>query len=59
MAASALALILLADRLSLRRWERFAAAGVLALVIIGGIASRATLTEAPDTYQGMIHAVSG
>ena len=59
MAASALALIFLTDRLVLKRWEQFAAVGALALVIIGGIASRATLPEAPDTYQGMIHAVSG
>jgi hypothetical protein len=59
MAASALALILLSDRFSLKRWERIAAVCVLALVIIGGIASRAVLPKAPDTYQGMIHSLSG
>jgi EamA domain-containing membrane protein RarD len=59
MAASALAVILLSDQLNLRRWERFAVAGALALVAIGGIASRAMLPDAPDTYQGMIHAASG
>jgi hypothetical protein len=59
MMASALALILLADRLALTRWEWIGAGAVLTLVVGGGVISRNSLPPAPETYEGMIHAVSG
>jgi len=59
MAASALALILLADDLRLGRTERIAGAAALALVIAGGLVTRATLPPAPDSYEAMIAAPSG
>lgn len=59
MTASALALILLSNDLKLRRPERIAAIAAIALIAAAGIASREILPSAPDTYQGMIHAVSG
>jgi hypothetical protein len=59
MAASALALILIADNLAMKRSAWIAATMLLGLVIAGGLFTRATLPRAPDTYQGMIHAPSG
>jgi hypothetical protein len=59
MTATTLALILLSDDPRLKRRERIAAAGILALMICGGIIARSTLPTAPDSYEGMIHAASG
>ncbi len=59
MTASALALILLSDRLALKRWEWITAATALLLVIAGGAYARATLPQAPDSYQGMLQSSSG
>jgi len=59
MTASALALILLADDLRLGRTERIAGATAVALVIAGGLVTRATLPPAPDSYEAMIAAPSG
>lgn len=59
MTASALALVLLSERLSLRRWEKGTALLILLFVIGAGEISRAALQPAPETYEGMIHAPSG
>ena len=59
MAASALALILLSDRLALKRWEWITAATALLLVVAGGAYARATLPQAPDSYQGMLQSSPG
>lgn len=59
MAASALALVLLADDLRLKRLERIAAAAALLFVIAGGIVARNSLPRAADNYEGMVHAASG
>jgi hypothetical protein len=59
MTASALALILLSADIRLRSRPALAAGGLLALVIAAGLWTRATLPEAPSTYQAMIHAASG
>jgi hypothetical protein len=59
MTASALALILVGDDLRLKRREWIGTAGLLTLVIAGGLISRTTLPTAPDSYEGMIHAPSG
>ena len=59
MAASALALILLSDKLAMKRPALVASALMLGLVIGGGLLTRATLPRAPDSYEGMIHAPSG
>lgn len=59
MAASGLALILLVRNLRLTRVDGIAVILVLALVAGGGIVSRESLPPAPDSYQGMIHAVTG
>ena len=59
MAASALALILLSDRLALKRWEWITAATALLLVVTGGAYARATLPQAPDSYQGMLQSSPG
>jgi hypothetical protein len=59
MTASALALILLADHLVVKRSPALACGIALALVIAGGLVARSSLPRAPDTYQGMIHAPSG
>ncbi|MGN6589217.1 MAG: hypothetical protein ACTHKE_02885, partial [Sphingomicrobium sp.] len=55
MTASALALVILSDRLSLRRWEKGTALLILLFVIGAGEISRAALQPAPETYEGMIH----
>ncbi len=59
MTASALALILLSAEVRLRNRPAVAAAGLMALIIVAGLWTRATLPRAPDTYQGAIHAPSG
>jgi hypothetical protein len=59
MAASGLALILLADRIGWRRRSTLAAGALVALVIAGGLFTRATLPVAPDTYAAMVKAPSG
>lgn len=59
MTASALGLILLADRLEMKRRAAILPVATLALVIAAGLATRASLPRAPDTYQGMIHSASG
>ena len=58
MTASALALILLSDRLALTIWEWTAAATALAAVAGGGIVARNLLPQAPDSYEAMIVAPS-
>ncbi|WP_308517701.1 hypothetical protein [Sphingomonas flavescens] len=52
MTASALALILLAPRIERRHWVSGAA--VLALVIAGGLTTRAISPRAPDNYAQMV-----
>jgi hypothetical protein len=59
MAASALALVLLSDGARFTRVQWLAGAGVLALVIAGGILARTSLPTAPASYQAMLHAQSG
>jgi hypothetical protein len=59
MTASALALILSADDPRLRRSEWIFAALLIAVVVGAGLAVRASMPLAPDTYEGMIHAASG
>lgn len=59
MTASAVGLILLADRLEMKQRASIVRAATLALVIASGIATRASFPRAPDTYQGMIHSASG
>ena len=59
MMASALALILLSDGLALTRREWIGTSVAMTLVIGGGVISRNSLPPAPETYEGMIHAVSG
>lgn len=59
MTASGLAVILLSDDFRPRRKDWIAAVAALALVIAGGVAERASLPPAPDSYEGMIHAASG
>jgi hypothetical protein len=59
MTAAPLALILLSDRISVRRRGSLVTAVVLALVILGGTLSRSVLPQAPDSYQGMVHARTG
>ena len=59
MAASALALILLADDLRATRRGKIAGAALLALLVGGGLFTRWTLPAAPDTYEAMIVAPSG
>jgi hypothetical protein len=58
MAASALALILLSDRIALTR-SSMVSGGLLALVVGGGLLTRQTLPEAPGTYAEMVQAPSG
>ncbi len=52
MTAAALALILLAPRIERRHW--IAGAAVLALVIAGGLTTRAIWPRAPDNYAQMV-----
>jgi hypothetical protein len=59
MAASALALILLFDRISLNRRSSLFTGALLGLVVAGGLITRSTLPPAPDTYAEMIQARSG
>jgi hypothetical protein len=59
MAASALALILLSDRIAQSRRSSMISGALLALVIGGGLIARSTLPPAPDTYEAMIKAPSG
>ena len=59
MIASPLALILLSDDLRLKRHEWIAWGAVLSMTVAGGIIERDSLPPAPDSYEGMIHAVSG
>jgi len=54
MMAAALAVVLLADTRPSRRALRIGGAA-LAIVIVGGIASRIALPRAPDTYRGMLN----
>jgi hypothetical protein len=56
MAASALALILLSDRLRFKAWEWIAGSAALTAIIGGGILARESLPAAPDTYEGMVQA---
>ena len=59
MAASALALILLSNRLPFTRRASIISAVVLVLVITGGLITRSTLPAAPDSYEAMVRAASG
>ena len=59
MAASALALILLSDRISLNNRASIVSGALMALVMIGGLTARSTLPPSPDTYEEMIKAPSG
>jgi hypothetical protein len=56
MTASALALILLSDRIRLKAWEWIAASAALAAVVGGGVAARNLFPQAPDSYDAMIAA---
>jgi hypothetical protein len=56
MTASALALILLSDRIRLKSWEWVAASAALAAVVGGGVAARNLYPPAPDSYDAMIAA---
>lgn len=58
MSASALALIILADRLRARWWQWGIVGMALAAVIAGGVIARDTLPRAPTTYTGMVQAAS-
>jgi len=58
MTASALALILLSDRLRLKAWEWIAASAALGAVVAGGVASRNLFPPARGTYEAMIAAPS-
>ena len=51
MAASALALILLSDRISLNNRASIVSGALMALVMIGGLTARSTLPPSPDTYE--------
>jgi hypothetical protein len=59
MAASALALILLSDSISLNRRSSLFSGVLLGLVVAGGLITRSALPPAPDTYANMIQARSG
>jgi hypothetical protein len=59
MAAAPLALILLAEDFEQPRRSGVAGAAFVALLILGGVIARASLPRAPDSYEGMIHSVSG
>jgi hypothetical protein len=59
MAASALALILLSNRISLNRRSSIISGALLGLVLAGGLIARSILPRAPDTYAAMIKAPSG
>jgi hypothetical protein len=59
MAASALAAILLGDRIAPTRRCAFAAGILFALVAGGGLIARAALPQAPGTYAEMVKAPSG
>ena len=59
MAASALALILLSDSISLNRRSSLLPGVLLGLVVAGGLITRSALPLAPDTYADMIQARSG
>jgi hypothetical protein len=59
MAASALALILLSNRISLNRRSSMISGALLGLVLSGALIARSILPRAPDTYAAMIKAPSG
>ena len=59
MTAAALALILLGDDFSLKRAEWSVGMAIVVLVSMTGIYARLSLSPAPDSYQGMLHAASG
>jgi hypothetical protein len=59
MTASALALILLSDRIDLRRRRSIASAGLLVCVAVAGTYARSISPAAPDSYESMIQAPSG
>jgi hypothetical protein len=59
MVASALALILLSDLISLNRRSSLFSGVLLGLVIAGGLITRSTLPMAPGSYEEMIQARSG
>jgi hypothetical protein len=58
MAASALALILLCDRIDWRRRTTIAAAVLLAAIAAAGVFARASLPPAPSSYEQMIRSPS-
>jgi hypothetical protein len=59
MAASALGLLLLGNRLRWRGRGALVSGCVLMLVIAAGVAVRHSLPRAPDSYQAMVHSLSG